>query len=127
MRVVHVAPDREAALRAVEGPFMGYQRKMSVLRSDSSGGSVPSSFNRSLLRLRTFREYLADGWALIGSPAEVREGLQKYLDATGYRHVLLLMALPGLDTALAMRSMKLFTEQVAPAMAPASRPVVTGR
>ena len=57
----------------------------------------------------------------------MREGLQKYLDATGYQHVLLLMALPGLDTALALRSMKLFTEQVAPAMAPASRPVVTGR
>ena len=44
---------------------MGYQRKMSVLRSDSTGGTVPGSFNRSLLRLRTFREYLDDGWALI--------------------------------------------------------------
>ena len=87
---------------------------------------VPSSFNRSLLRLRTFREYLDDGWALIGTPAEVREGLQKYLDATGYQHVLLLMALPGLDTSLALRSMRLFAEQVAPAMAPANGRVATG-
>src|SRR5229473_660111 len=39
MRVVHVAPDREAALRATEAPFMGYQRKMSKLRSDSTGGT----------------------------------------------------------------------------------------
>ena len=127
MRVVHVAPDRDAALRAIEAPFMGYQRKMSVLRSDSTGGTVPGSFDRTLLRLRTFREYLADGWALIGTPDEVREGLQKYLDATGYRHVLLLMALPGLETELALRSMRLFAEQVAPAMAPAKRRVATNR
>ncbi len=118
MRVVHVAPSREEALRAVEGPFMGYQRKMSVLRSDATGGTVPASFDRSLLRLRAFEDYLADGWALLGTPDEVRDGLQKYLDATGYQQVLLLMALPGLDTALALRSMRLFVEKVAPAMVP---------
>lgn len=116
MRVVHVAPTREEALRATESPFMGYQRKMAVLRSDATGGTVPGSFDRSLLRLRTFPEYLADGWALIGTPADVREGLQKYLDATGYQHVLLLMALPGIQTELSMRSMRMFAEQVAPAM-----------
>ena len=125
MRVVHVAPDRDAALRATEAPFMGYQRKMAMLRSDSTGGSVPGSFDRSLLRLRAFADYLADGWALIGSPGEVREGLQKYVDATGYRRVLLVMALPGLDTALALRSMRLFAEEVAPAMTPPSRRVAT--
>jgi len=116
MRVVHVAPDRAAALRAVEPPFMGYQRKMAVLRSDGTGGTVPGSFDRARLRLRTFSEYLADGWALLGTPDEVRDGLQSYLDATGYEHVLLLMALPGLDTRLALRSMRLFAEAVAPAM-----------
>jgi alkanesulfonate monooxygenase SsuD/methylene tetrahydromethanopterin reductase-like flavin-dependent oxidoreductase (luciferase family) len=116
MRVVHVAPTRDEALRAAEEPFMGYQRKMAVLRSDSTGGSVPGSFDRSLLRLRSFPDYLADGWALIGSPAEVLDGLQQYLDATGYRHVLLIMALPGLPTPLALRSMQLFVEQVAPAV-----------
>jgi len=126
MRVVHVAPDHEEALRATEGPFMGYQRKMSVLRSESTGGTVPASFDRSLLRLRAFRDYLDDGWALIGAPSEVRDGLQKYLDATGYQNVLLVMALPGLDTSLALRSMRLFAEQVAPAMAPANRRVATG-
>jgi alkanesulfonate monooxygenase SsuD/methylene tetrahydromethanopterin reductase-like flavin-dependent oxidoreductase (luciferase family) len=118
MRVVHVAPSREEALRAIEAPFMGYQQKMAVLRSDSSGGSVPDSFDRSLLRLRPFQEYLATGWTLLGTADEVREGLQQYLEATGYRRVLLLMALPGLDTALALRSMRLFAEKVAPAVAP---------
>jgi alkanesulfonate monooxygenase SsuD/methylene tetrahydromethanopterin reductase-like flavin-dependent oxidoreductase (luciferase family) len=118
MRVVHVAPSREEALRAIEAPFMGYQQKMAVLRSDSTGGSVPDSFDRSLLRLRSFQEYLATGWTLLGTADEVREGLQQYLEATGYRRVLLLMALPGLDTALALRSMRLFAEKVAPAMAP---------
>jgi alkanesulfonate monooxygenase SsuD/methylene tetrahydromethanopterin reductase-like flavin-dependent oxidoreductase (luciferase family) len=116
MRVVHVAPDREEALRATEPPFMGYQQKMARLRSDVSGGSVPNSLDRSLLRLRPFADYLADGWALIGTAADVREGLQQYLEATGYQRVLLLMALPGLPTPLALRSMRLFTSDVAPAL-----------
>jgi alkanesulfonate monooxygenase SsuD/methylene tetrahydromethanopterin reductase-like flavin-dependent oxidoreductase (luciferase family) len=119
-----VAPDREAALRATEAPFMSYQRKMAVLRSDATGGNVPDSFDRSLLRLRTFHEYLDDGWALIGTPGEVRERLQQYLDAAGHRRVLLLMALPGIDTTVALRSMRLFAEQVAPAMAE-PRPLLT--
>jgi alkanesulfonate monooxygenase SsuD/methylene tetrahydromethanopterin reductase-like flavin-dependent oxidoreductase (luciferase family) len=116
MRVVHVARDRADALRASEGPFMSYQRRMSRLRSDSSGGSVPSSFDRTLLRLRSFQDYLSDGWALIGTPAEVRDGLSRYLEATGYERVLLLMALPGLPTEQALSSMRLFTEEIAPAM-----------
>jgi len=115
MRVVHVAPDHDEALRATEAPFMGYQRRMSVLRSESTGGSVPGSFDRSLLRLRAFRDYLDDGWALIGTPDEVRDGLRKYCEATGYGRVLLVMALPGLRTDLALRSMRLFAEKVAPA------------
>ena len=81
------------------------------------GGSVPSSFDRSLLRLRAFQDYLADGWALIGTPDEVRDGLNRYLDATGYERVLLLMALPGLSTDLALRSMRLFADEVAPKLA----------
>ena len=117
MRVVHVARDRDEALRATEAPFMGYQRRMSILRSDATGGSVPSSFDRSLLRLRAFRDYLADGWALIGTPGEVRDGLNRYLEATGYERVLLLMALPGLSTELALASMRLFAEEVAPKLA----------
>jgi alkanesulfonate monooxygenase SsuD/methylene tetrahydromethanopterin reductase-like flavin-dependent oxidoreductase (luciferase family) len=116
MRVVHVAPSHEEAMQAVEAPFMGYQHKMAVLRSDSTGGSVPNSFDRSLLRLRSFDEYLATGWTLLGTADEVREGLQQYLEATGYQRVLLLMALPGLPTGLALRSMRLFQEKVAPAM-----------
>jgi alkanesulfonate monooxygenase SsuD/methylene tetrahydromethanopterin reductase-like flavin-dependent oxidoreductase (luciferase family) len=127
MRVVHVAPDHDQALRATEAPFMGYQRKMSVLRSDSAGGSVPGSFDRSLLRLRAFRDYLDDGWALIGAPGEVRDGLRQYLEATGYQRVLLLMALPGLATDLALRSMRLFAEEVAPAMVPSEASSALGQ
>jgi alkanesulfonate monooxygenase SsuD/methylene tetrahydromethanopterin reductase-like flavin-dependent oxidoreductase (luciferase family) len=116
MRVVHVAPDREEALRAIEAPIMGYQHKMAVLRSDGTSGSVPNSFDRSLLKLRSFQEYLATGWTLVGTPDEVREGLEQYREATGYQRVLLLIALPGLPTELALRSMRLFAEKVAPAM-----------
>ena len=79
---------------------------------------MPSSFDRSLLRLREFREYLADGWALVGTPDEVRDDLQKFREDTGYERVLLVMALPGLDTGRALRSMRLFAEHIAPVMIP---------
>ena len=120
MRVVHVAPTRDEALESLQDPFMGYQRKMAVLRSDATGGSVPNSFDRRLLHLRSFREYLETGWVIVGAPADVRDGLQRYLEATRYRRVLLLMALPGLDTTLALRSMRMFSEQVAPSLLPAA-------
>jgi alkanesulfonate monooxygenase SsuD/methylene tetrahydromethanopterin reductase-like flavin-dependent oxidoreductase (luciferase family) len=111
MQVVHMAPTHEEAVRVVEPPFMGYQRRMAVLRSESTGGSLPDSFDRSLVRLRPFREYLENGMALVGAPSEVRKGLQEYIDATGFRRVMLLMAIPGLDTDLALRSMRLFAEE----------------
>jgi alkanesulfonate monooxygenase SsuD/methylene tetrahydromethanopterin reductase-like flavin-dependent oxidoreductase (luciferase family) len=63
------------------------------------------------VRLRPFREYLDGGMALVGTPREVRKQLQEYLDATGYQRVMLLMAVPGLDTELALRSMRLFAEE----------------
>jgi alkanesulfonate monooxygenase SsuD/methylene tetrahydromethanopterin reductase-like flavin-dependent oxidoreductase (luciferase family) len=116
MRVVHVSPTHDEALRATEAPFMGYQRRIATLRSEGLGGSLPDSFDRSLVRLRPFRDYLDDGLAMIGSPDEVRDRLQEYLEATGYQHVLLLMALPGLGTPEALRSMRLFAEEVQPAM-----------
>ena len=112
MRVVYVAPDHEEALRATEAPFLGYQRRMALLRSEGTGGALPDSFDRSMVRLRPFGEYLDEGLALIGTPAEVRKGLDAYLDATGYRRVMLLMALPGLETTLALRSMRLFAEEM---------------
>jgi hypothetical protein len=51
-----------------------------------------------------------------GTPAEVRAGLQACVDATGYQRLMLVMALPGLATDLALRSMRLFAEEVAPAL-----------
>jgi alkanesulfonate monooxygenase SsuD/methylene tetrahydromethanopterin reductase-like flavin-dependent oxidoreductase (luciferase family) len=126
MRVVHVAPSHQEALAATEAPFMGYQRKMAILRSEATGGTVPNSFDRTLLRLRPFGEYLDAGWAILGTPDEVRDGLRSYLEATGYERVLLLMALPGLDTALALRSMRLFGQEVAPALAAAPQDAPTG-
>jgi luciferase family oxidoreductase group 1 len=118
MQVVHVAPARAEAVRTVEGPFMGYQRRLARLRSEGTGGSVPGSFDRSFVRLRPFHEYLANGMAVVGAPEDVAEGLQAYLAATGYRRVMLLMAVPGLETGPALRSMRLFAQEVAPAIKP---------
>ena len=122
MRVVHVAATREEALRATEAPFMGYQHRLATLRSEGTGGGVPDSFDRSFVRLRPFSEYLESGGAIIGAPEDVRQGLQAYVNATGHQRVMLLMALPGLATDLALRSMRLFIEKVAPALAPLASP-----
>jgi alkanesulfonate monooxygenase SsuD/methylene tetrahydromethanopterin reductase-like flavin-dependent oxidoreductase (luciferase family) len=111
MRVVHMAESHDEALALTEGPFIRYQQRMALLRSASTGGSLPDSFDRSLVRLRPFHEYLDGGMALVGTPREVRKGLEEYLDATGYQRVLLLMDLPGLETAAALRSMRLFAEE----------------
>jgi len=121
MRVVHVAPSHDAAVRATEAPFMGYQHRMAQLRSEGTGGGLPDSFDRSFVRLRPFREYLESGVALIGTVDEVRRGLQAYLDATGHQRVMVLMALPGLDTDSALESMRLFAERVAPTLRPSDR------
>jgi alkanesulfonate monooxygenase SsuD/methylene tetrahydromethanopterin reductase-like flavin-dependent oxidoreductase (luciferase family) len=47
----------------------------------------------------------------VGTPRDVRKRFQAYLDATGFQRVMLLMAVPGLDTELAHRSMRLFAEE----------------
>src|SRR5262245_2551209 len=66
MRVVYVAPSHGDALADSEGPFMRYQGRMARLRSSDTGGSISDSFDRSLVRLRPYREYLDGGLALIG-------------------------------------------------------------
>ena len=114
MRVVHVAPTREEAARVAEAPFMGYQQRMSVLRTTSTGGGVPDSFDRSILRLRPFAEYIESAMALIGDPDDVATGLRDYCEATGHWRILLVMALPGLDTTAALSSMRLFANHIAP-------------
>jgi len=116
MRVVHIAESRQEAMRVTEGPFMGYQHKMAVLRTASTGGSVPNSFDRTYVRLRPFHDYMHDGLAHFGTPDEVREGLRSYMEATGHQRIMLLMALPGLEAGPALRSMRLFVDEVAPAL-----------
>jgi luciferase family oxidoreductase group 1 len=111
MQVIHMAPTHEEAMQAFEAPFMGYQQRMAVLRTETTGGSVPNSFDRSYVRLRPFHEYIDNGMALVGTPRDVRKRFQAYLDATGFQRVMLLMAVPGLDTELALRSMRLFAEE----------------
>jgi alkanesulfonate monooxygenase SsuD/methylene tetrahydromethanopterin reductase-like flavin-dependent oxidoreductase (luciferase family) len=117
MRVVVAGRDRDEVLTACEAPFMGYQARLAGLRSAEQGGGLPDSFDRSLVRLRPFTEYLDAGLALIGTVDNVVEGLSRYAEQTGYERILLLTALPGLDTDVALRSMELFAERVMPRFA----------
>ena len=67
-----------------------------------------------LTPLRPFEAYLDGGLAMIGGPDEVAEGLARYVEETGFRRVMVLMALAGLPMADAMRSMDLFAARVLP-------------
>jgi alkanesulfonate monooxygenase SsuD/methylene tetrahydromethanopterin reductase-like flavin-dependent oxidoreductase (luciferase family) len=53
---------------------------------------------------------------MVGSPDEIADDLRAFVETTGYQRILLVMALPGLDTTHALRSMRLFSEHVAPAL-----------
>ena len=55
--------------------------------------------------------------ALVGQlPDEVREEQHGYMEAAGHQRIMLLMALPGLEAGPALRSMRLFIDEVAPAL-----------
>jgi hypothetical protein len=96
---------------------MGYQHRMAQLRSEGTGGGLPDSFDRSFVRLRPFREYLESGVALIGTGDEVRPWTGRPISTPpAHQRVMLLMALPGLDTDSALESMHLFAERVAPTL-----------
>ena len=73
-----------------------------------------SFFKKMRERLFKSSSRLDEGLAAIGGPDEVVESLGRYLEATGYGRVLLLMALPGLAAADALRSMELFAARVMP-------------
>lgn len=109
MRCVHLAPDRETALAAAQGPFMAYQERLAA-RANVRG-------RISHARLRPFEEYLEGGLAFMGSPDAVVDGLGRYLEQTGYEKVMLLMALAGLPHADTLRSMELFAARVQPQFA----------
>ena len=114
MRVVFVAPDRNAAVAAVEGPFMAYQHRLAGRRDDGSAAAGSGAGFRPYTRLRLFEEYLNDGLAIIGSPDEVVDGLGRYAEETGFQRVMLLIALAGLPSPDALRSMELFAARVLP-------------
>ena len=119
MRVVLVAPSREEALRVAEYPFMCYQERLARVRSADTGGALPDTFDRSLVRVRPFMDYIEQDMALIGSPADVAAGLRRYAEQTSYRRVLLLMSMAGLPTKAALTSMDLFAREVMPTLADA--------
>jgi len=67
---------------APRGPVHGLPAAHGGAALGRTGARYPDRSDRSLLRLRAFREYLDDGWALIGTPAGVTRGLQQFCEAT---------------------------------------------
>ncbi len=111
MRCVHVAVNQAAATAAVREPFMAYQARL------DSRSNVLDRLRHA--RLRPYDEYLEQGLAMFGSPDQVTDALGRYSERTGYRKVMLLMALAGLPSADTVRSMELFATRVLPQLATA--------
>jgi alkanesulfonate monooxygenase SsuD/methylene tetrahydromethanopterin reductase-like flavin-dependent oxidoreductase (luciferase family) len=64
----------------------------------------------------TFDELMAAGQAIAGSPATVREALQRQIDATGVNYLILDPAFGDLTLAESMRTVELFARDVMPAL-----------
>ncbi|MFN8557981.1 MAG: LLM class flavin-dependent oxidoreductase [Dehalococcoidia bacterium] len=105
---------RRGRVDAARGPFMAYQALLANRHAGDTAGPAPATFDRSLLRLRPFEEYLDQRMAIFGGPDEVVDGLGRYAEATGYRRIMLLIALIGMPPAAALRAMEVFAAKVAP-------------
>jgi len=107
-REVFVARTREEALR-VCAP--GLERKYKAYVAWGQSDALPDEDS-----LDTGLEDLIKDRFLIGSPDEVTASIVAMAKATGVNHLIVSMHWPGMDTSAGMDAMRLFAEEVMPAV-----------
>jgi alkanesulfonate monooxygenase SsuD/methylene tetrahydromethanopterin reductase-like flavin-dependent oxidoreductase (luciferase family) len=122
-------PDRLNA--HVEAPRVGIVRQVVVAETDEEAAAVAQAahrvWNRSILKLwHDHDDHSRDagfGWEMVtqhetilfGTPARVREQVGRLLEVSGCNYVLCVFAWGTIPHDLALRSMRLFAEEVMPA------------
>ncbi|HJU28060.1 MAG TPA: LLM class flavin-dependent oxidoreductase [Candidatus Binataceae bacterium] len=108
-RIVHIAPTPERAWEEA-GPAMMYQAELYAQWIAKGYGRDP---NRTFIRPDPER---LKRTALLGPVDRVRKRLEEVIDETPMTEFIACCQLPGLDPALAMRSLELFGREIAPAL-----------
>ncbi len=106
MREIAVADDRDGAVRAVR-PFL--ERKYQTYVQWGQHKALPQADDMTV----PFDE-LVDDRFILGSPAECAEEIQRAAQATGATEMVFRVQWPGMDHALALRSLRLLGEKVRP-------------
>jgi len=107
-RELFVARTREQALRICKP---GLERKYRAYVEWGQNEPMPEGD-----ALDVAIDELIEGRFLIGSPQQVTEDIVSLARATGVNHLILSMHWPGMDTGAAIDAMRLFAEEVMPAV-----------
>jgi alkanesulfonate monooxygenase SsuD/methylene tetrahydromethanopterin reductase-like flavin-dependent oxidoreductase (luciferase family) len=107
-REVFVAPTREEALRICAD---GLERKYKAYVEWGQNDPMPEGD-----RLDSAIDELIRDRFIIGSPDEVTEAIVRLSRETGINHLIASMHWPGMETTAAMDAMRLFAEEVMPAV-----------
>ena len=118
LRFVFVADTDEAARDRAARAYAAHEANLGHLSSWQGSGS------RSLTRVRntamptSIDEAIATGWAAVGSPSRVSEQLAGILKHTGCNYLVFNPLLADVPVDFALRSVRLFAEEVMPRFAP---------
>lgn len=111
LREIAVADDRASAIRAVR-PFL--ERKYQAYVQWGQHRVLPQADDMTV----PFDELVRDRF-ILGSPAECAREIRRCADATGATEMIFRLHWPGMDHAIALRSLRLLGEKVRP-LVPAS-------
>ena len=106
-RHIYVAASDEQATEEARGPFNLWSQHISYLSGRFSSRPADSL---------ALEKRMANGTAIIGSPETVRRQVQEMLDTTGINYFLGVFNFGDLAQERVLSSMKLFTEDVVPAL-----------
>ena len=124
--------DKDEAVRIARAPLTDYLKSLVEAASDWTSGSSSAAYPGyekiiETLRAETIESQIASGSAWIGSPESIADQIQAYVDGVGAFEVASLQVNFGdIPRAVALPSMRLFSERVMPKFAGQTLAVTTG-
>lgn len=117
---VHVAPTDEEAKAETEHALWFYHLLATLVPGAPGREAVPKGYEKYPLDPKSLANLtLEDVWergTVFGSPERVIEIMKNYMDKLGARNFIIQMRIGGLEHEKVQRSLKLFSEEVMPAL-----------
>jgi alkanesulfonate monooxygenase SsuD/methylene tetrahydromethanopterin reductase-like flavin-dependent oxidoreductase (luciferase family) len=111
---VYVAESDKEAMTVAKAAFGDFFTNFSHM--GRTKGAANEAYQRRLDWQGDFEGRLADGWYVVGSPATVRESIQRQVAATGANYFVGAFSFGTLTGEQTLRSLHLFTKEVMPAL-----------